>query len=251
MSHLLSLAAGSVLDLAPGAVPGCAADAGYPLCGVRLADPAREVAAVAAALASTGVGLLDVEVVRLGPGPLTDADRVLAAAAAELGARFLLTVSHDPDEAGTVAKVAELAALLAGTPTRVALEPMLFTALRTREDAERVAGAVAGTVVLLDPLHLYRAGTPLGAPTDPALVGYAQLTDTAATLAPSDLAHEARHERVPPGLGVLPLATFLAALPTGIPLSVEVQSDHLARGLDPTARARRLHAAAAAVSGPS
>lgn len=251
MSHVLSLAAGSVLDLGPAAVPGCAADAGYPLCGVRLADPVREVAGVAAALASTGVGLLDVEVVRLGPGPLTDGDRALARAAAELGARHLLTVSHDPDEAGTVAKVAELAALLAGTPTRVALEPMVFTALRTREDAERVAGAVPGTVVLLDPLHLYRAGTPLGAATDPALVRYAQLTDTAATPAPSDLAHEARHDRVPPGLGVLPLATFLAALPAGVPLSVEVQSDQLTRALDPVTRARRLYAAAVAVSGGS
>ena len=244
---VLSLAAGSVLDLAPAAVPRCAADAGYSLCGVRFADPAREAGAVAAALASSGVGLLDVEVVRLGPGPLTDADRALAAAAVELRARFLLTVSHDPDEAGTVAKVAELAALLAGAPTRVALEPMMFTALHTREDAERVARAVPGTAVLLDPLHLYRAGTPLGAPVDPVLVGYAQLTDIATPAAPADLAHEARHDRVAPGLGVLPLATFLAALPPDIPLSVEVQSDRLTRDLAPVARARRLHTAATAV----
>jgi len=247
VSFVLSLAAGSVLDVAPAAVPGCAADAGYPLCGVRLADPAREVGPVASALASTGVALLDVEVVRLGPGPLTDTHRALARAADELGARFLLTVSHDPDEAGTVAKVSELAELLAGSLTRVALEPMMFTALRTRDDAERVAKAVPGTAVLLDPLHLYRAGTPLGALVDPALVGYAQLTDTATTATPTDLAHEARHDRVPPGLGVLPLVTFLAALPPDLPLSVEVQSDHLTY-LTPVARARRLKSAATALT---
>lgn len=239
-----SLAAGTVLDLVPAGVPACAADAGFPLCGVRLADPAAEAAGVAARLRETGVGLLDVEVVRLGPGGLTDHHRALAAVAGELGARFLLTVSDDPDEAATIARVAELAALLEGAPTRVALEPMAFTALATRADAERVARAVPGTAVLLDPVHLYRAGTALDVPAVPELTGYGQLSDVASLVAPADLAHEARHGRVPPGEGVLPLAAFVAGLPGNVPLSVEVQSDRLCAALDPVARARAVLAAA-------
>ncbi|MFC4945041.1 sugar phosphate isomerase/epimerase family protein [Pseudonocardia sp. GCM10023141] len=241
---MLSLAAGTVLDLAPDAVVACAAEAGYPLCGVRLGRPRAEAAGVAAALRATGVGLLDVEVVRLLPGPLSDAHRELAGTAATLGARFLLTVSQNPDEAETIDRVAELAALLAGSRTRIALEPMAFTALRTRADAERVARCVPGTTVLLDPLHLYRAGTPLDVAADPALTGYAQLTDVGSSAPPSDLAHEARHDRMPPGEGVLALAGFVAALPPDVPLSVEVQSDRLAAELDPLARARHVRAAA-------
>lgn len=241
---MLSLSAGTVLDLAPDAVVACAAEAGYPLCGVRLARPRAEASGVAAALRATGVGLLDVEVVRLVPGPLSDVHRELAVTAATLGARFLLTVSQNPDEAETIDRVAELAALLAGSGTRVALEPMVFTALRTRADAERVARRVPGTTVLLDPLHLYRAGTPLDVPADPALTGYAQLTDVASSAPPSDLAHEARHDRVPPGAGVLALADFLAGLSPEVPLAVEVQSDRLTAELDPRARARHVRDAA-------
>ncbi|MBW0115053.1 hypothetical protein [Pseudonocardia abyssalis] len=244
---MLSLSAGTVLDLAPGDVVECAAAAGFPLAGVRLADPCTQAAAVAGALGRTGVDLLDVEVVRLAPGPLTDAQRALADTAASLGARFLLTVSDDADESATAAKLAELDALL-GDGTRVALECMAFTAVRSRAAAERIARAAPGVTVLLDPLHLHRAGDRLDEPADPALTGYAQLTDVADPgRVPPDPAHEARHERVPPGHGGLPLAVFVAGLPVGTPLAVEVQSDALAADLAPRDRAVLVRTAAEAV----
>lgn len=235
----LSLAAGTVLDLRPDAVVHCAADAGYPLTGVRLADPLAQAGPVAAALRSTGLGLLDVEVVRLSPGPLTGAQLRLADTAAELGARYLLVVSRDPDEAATAAKLAALVERLAGGPTRVALEFMIFTQVRTLADAVRIATAVPGLTVLMDPLHLHRAGDPLDASgaVDPRLIGYAQLCDIAEPTAPAEPAHEARRGREPPGHGILALARFVAGLPPGCPLSVEVQSDRLNAELDPTARA--------------
>jgi sugar phosphate isomerase/epimerase len=209
----LSLSAGSVLEAGPAEVVALAAASGYDLVGVRLADPGAQRAGVAAALADHPVGLLDVEVVRLGADPLTDHDRALADVAGELGARFLLTVSDQPDEEITIARAAELAALLRGSPARVALEPMRFTGVRDRDAAERIARA-AGVTVLLDPLHLHRAGDDLAWPADPALTGYAQLTDLAdPASAPSDLADEARHHRVPPGYGRLDLDAFVAGLP--------------------------------------
>nr|WP_246325780.1 TIM barrel protein [Actinomycetospora corticicola] len=235
------MSAGSVLDLAPHDVVECAADAGYGWAGVRLSNPRREAPAVGTALARTGLGLLDVEVVRLAAGPLSDDHRALADAAATLGARFLLTVVDHDDEALAVEQVAALVEHLRGTGTRVALESMAFTGLRRRADAERVARA-AGAQVLLDPLHLHRAGDDLGAPADPDVVGYAQLTDAADPPSGADLAHEARHLRLPPGEGGLDLARFLGALPADLPLAVEVQSDELL-DTEPRERAAALRAA--------
>lgn len=247
---LLSLAAGSVLELAPDGVVRCAAEAGFPLTGVRFADPRAQAPSVADAVRRTGVRLLDVEVARLGPEGLTNAHRRLADAAAVLDAMFLLTVSEDPDEARTTASVAALAEALAGSPTRVALEPMAFTAVRSRAAAERIARAVPDTVVLPDALHLHRMGERLDTPWPADLVGYAQLTDVDAAAHPGgaeQLVREARHERVPPGEGGLELAAFVAALPAGVPLAVEVQSDALAAELAPPARAVLLRKAALAV----
>ena len=245
--HPLSLSAGCVLDLDPAEVVACAAASGFDLAGVRLADPPGQRDAVALALARDGIGLLDVEVVRLGAGPLGEHDRTLAEVAADLGARFLLTVSDEPDEDVTATRVAELAALLEGSPTRVALEPMRFTGVRTRAAAERIARAT-GVTVLLDPLHLHRAGDDLARPADPALTGYAQLTDLAdPDGTPPDLAREARHDRVPPGHGGLDLRGFVAGLPPGVPLAVEVQSDRLAATTAPLERAVMLRLAAETV----
>ncbi|GAA4938281.1 sugar phosphate isomerase/epimerase [Actinomycetospora succinea] len=245
--HALSLSAGCVLDLEPAETVGIAAASGYDLVGVRLANPRAQRDAVARALADHPVGLLDVEVVRLGADPLTDHDRALAETAADLGARFLLTVSDEPDEDVTTARVAELVDLLRGAPTRVALEPMRFTGVRTREAAERVARA-AGATVLLDPLHLHRTGDDPARPADRALTGYAQLTDLADPgTTPPDLAHEARHDRVPPGHGGLDLGAFVAGLPPAVPLAVEVQSDRLRATTAPLERALMLRLAAETV----
>lgn len=249
-AHPLSLSAGCVLDLAPAETVACAAEAGFTMVGVRLADPRADAPGVAAQLAATGLELLDVEVVRVGPGPLTDAHRALADAAAELGARFLLTVAddpggHDPGLVATSTRIAELADRLHGAGTRVALEPMRFTAVRTRAAAEQIARGVGDVVVLPDPLHLHRAGEDLAAPADPALTGYAQLSDVAEPAsAPVDLSREARHHRVPPGQGGLDLTGFVDALPDGVPLAVEVQSDELRRSTPPVARALLLRRAA-------
>lgn len=62
--------------------------------------------------------------------------------------------------------------------------------------------------------------------------------------ASGDLVDEARHHRRPPGEGELPLAELLAVLPADVTLSVEVQSEDLARRYPPTERARHLLRAA-------
>ena len=248
----LSLAPASVADLSAAEVVECAAAAGFSQVGVRPTDVVSDVPAVAEALRRTGVELLEFEYVRIVPGPLADEQLRTVDAAAALGARFLLVVSDDPDRGATAAKLAALVERLAGAATTLALEFMAFTQVRRLADAVAIARQVPGVTVLPDPLHLVRTGDAVDelAATDPGLIGYAQLCDAPAVPAATDpaaLAEEARHRRLPPGHGSLPLVGFLAALPDGVPVSVEVQSDQLREQLAPIERARLLRKAAEAL----
>jgi len=248
----LSLAPATVLELDPSAAVRCAADAGFPLAGARLSNPLQQARTLTSALRGTGVGLLDIEFLRLSRGPLTDDQRRLAVASGDLGARYLLVIGDDPDDAALQGKLADLVDLLAGSPTRLALEPVPYTAVPRLVDAVRLATGIPGVTVLMDPVHLHRAGDPLDGPAtvDPSLVGYAQLSDVLDAGVPGDragLAHEALQLRVPPGHGNLALPTFVAALPAGCPLSVNVQSARLSAELRPAARAALAREAAEAV----
>jgi sugar phosphate isomerase/epimerase len=243
---MISLAAGTVLDAPPAAVLTAAAQAGYDAAGLRI-DPASTTVAAAGALrrqaADLGLTLLDLEVVRLRPDrPFDDHLRLLELAHV-LGARFLLTVSEHPAHADTVADLARLAAAAKGAPTRIALEFMRFTEVRTLAAALATldeAGADEA-VVLVDALHLHRGGEDPEVLVGVDRIGYLQLCD--APDDSDDLADEARHHRLAPGAGELPLGHILAHAPAGLPLSVEVQSDDLLARYPPAERAARLLAA--------
>ncbi|MHB1808016.1 MAG: sugar phosphate isomerase/epimerase family protein [Solirubrobacteraceae bacterium] len=238
----VALAALTVLDAPPPEIVECAAEAGFDLVTLRIADatatepnplasdtPLRR--ATLARLGELRIGVLDVEVLRLsGDTDLSTLDPTLQSAA-QLGARNLLVIAAERDEQRLVERFGEVCEQAAAFGLRAALEFMAFTACRTLEDACRIvqrAGHPAGAV-LVDPLHLARSG---GTPADvrhaveahPSLFPYAQLCD--APLAPSggsrrELYLEAVADRLAPGDGGLPLRQLLAALPPTIPLSVE------------------------------
>ena len=248
---MISLAAGTVLDAGPAQTLRAAAGAGYAAAGLRL-DPAVTTVAEATALRrladDLGLALLDLEVVRLRPDRTLDDHRRLLELAVVLGARFLLAVSELDDRAETTAELAELTAAARGSGTRVVLEFMRFTQVTSLREALSVAASIGdaddGPAVLVDALHLHRGGeTAADLDAAPAgRIGYLQLCDGPAT-APADLADladEARHHRLAPGTGELPLRDLLAHAPAGLPLSVEVQSDRLAAAHDPAERARLL-----------
>jgi sugar phosphate isomerase/epimerase len=60
------------------------------------------------------------------------------------------------------------------------------------------------------------------AAVDPALIGYVQLCDVPWISSSASYADEARHERLPPGEGELPLLEFVSVLPRDAVVGLEV-----------------------------
>ncbi len=244
----LVLAAGSALDSdAPGLLRAAGA-AGFDGCGLRLSgEHGDRPEAIAAAAQAAGIAVHDAEVHRI-TADRTDPEPLLAAAALA-GAAALLVVSDLADRDATTAAVADLVARADRHGLTVGLEYMAWTDPSTPADTMAVA-ARTGCVVVVDVLHHIRVG---GGPAELAEVvasghfGWLQLCDALLT-PPPDLLDEARHRRLPPGHGQLPLRQLLDVVPDDAVISVEVQSDALL-ALDVDTRARLLAAAARAVLG--
>jgi sugar phosphate isomerase/epimerase len=251
---LMSLAAGCVLDTRDVDTVRVAAEAGCPATGIWVAnevgdwDDAR-ARATRRALDDRGLVALDIELVRIVPGPFRDRWRRLVDIGAAIGARNLLVLVDDPDPASATATFAELCEHCAAAGMRACLEFMGFTAVRSLGEALAVVNGAAhpAGAVLLDNLHLARTGgTPADvAALDPALLPYAQWCDAPAG-PPGDgsvdaLRAEALDGRSCPGEGGLPAGAFVRALPPETPLALEVRSAaYVARHPDPVDRARAI-----------
>jgi sugar phosphate isomerase/epimerase len=78
--------------------------------------------------------------------------------------------------------------------------------------------------LLLDAMHVFRTGASAAeiAALDPNMIGYVQLCDVPLISRFPDYSEEARHYRLAPGQGELPLLDFLAAIPTSCIVGLEV-----------------------------
>jgi sugar phosphate isomerase/epimerase len=245
----LSLASRTLPEAAPAEMVSAAAAAGFDAAGLWVAPEQWDAAttrSVRERLADTGLRVLDVEVMILGPDVPDAALARIVEIGVELNARYALAIGTDPDLARTADRFGRLCERAAAGGLRVGLEFMRFSEVRTLADAlqvVRAAGHPAGGV-LIDMLHLLRSG---GRPDDlagidPDLLAYSQLCDAPA--APPDaslgqLVNEALVGRVLPGDGALPIAAILARLPAGRPLSCEIMSAALQeRFPDPVSRAK-------------
>lgn len=243
----LILAAGSMLDVPAAALLDVAARTGFDGVGLRVSGEHGDGDLGALRSRATALGLVvhDAEVLRIGDGS-TDPDEIVERSVA-VGASALLIVSDVPDRGATVTALGELTRRARERDLRVALEYMAWTTPSSPLDAMAMAMEV-GCVLVVDLLHHVRVGAgraELDAIVDAGVLGWVQLCD-APDGRPADLLHEARHGRLPPGHGALPLRELLEAVPTGTAMSVEVQSDDLRR-LPPVERARLLHDAARAL----
>ena len=247
----LSLAAGVLPEFEPPEVVSAAAAAGFGLVGVWF-DPETWSAArareVRRRLDGTGVGALDMEPVFV--TPKGDRGFELIDAAAEVGARNVLTVSRGLEPARFAERFAALCDQAAPAGISVVVEPTLLYSVATLAEAAEVV-ALAGRpngAILADNLHLDRAGgnaiEVLGL-LDPALLPYAQICD--GPTRPADpsrggLVSDARDGRRLLGDGGLPVREFLAVLPVDIPLSLEIRSRELReRYPDPAQRAAAVY----------
>jgi sugar phosphate isomerase/epimerase len=237
-----------------------ASAAGFVAAGLRIQSPthvsgaqnavgnAALVRDIRSALAATGVQAMDAEVATLSAGIEPQAYRPMVETAAELGFQFIQVVCEDFDLDRATDRLAAFADLAATFRLRLALEFMRFRSVATLDAAVAMIERTKrpNVCLLLDALHLARSGGNPAAIRDvPApLVAIAQLCDGAAQApALDELAKEARTDRLYPGKGALPLAAFLDALPSDIPLSIEVPHRSHARL---SARERALRSASAA-----
>lgn len=255
----LSIAHMGMLELAPPAVVECAATAGFAHVNLRIAA-AREnetpfpmspgspmLRETISRMDDTGVAVHDVEVIRIAPDTrASDNDQFFDTAAA-LGARRIIAISVDDDASRATASLAALCDRAAPLKLSIDLEFMVFTAVKSLEAATSIvtASAAPNAGVLVDTLHLHRSGGSAAhlAAIPPHLLRFVQICD-APLMAPDNLVHEARHARLLPGEGELPLADILRALPADIQIGIEVPLDG-ARGLLPALRRAELTRSAA------
>src|SRR5215510_933436 len=265
----ISLAHLTVLDTTPPELVTVADAAGFKTIGIRLAaTPSVGVPPydmlhdgpllreTERRLADTGVTVLDTEFLRFEPEhPVGIPDGFLEVSA-RLGARNVLVMSAEPDEARTIERFCELCERAAAYGLHVCLEFAIYTGVRTLAHAAQVVARSKrpNASVLVDALHFSRSG---GLPAhiaqvDPALLRYAQICDATADMpGPSDtpaLIREARTGRLLPGEGALPLAELVAALPDAVPLAVEAPCRATA-DLPAIERARRAHRSLSALVG--
>ncbi len=211
-------------------------------------------------LDDTGLVVLDVEIIRLtGETRPTDAIPLLEVGA-RLGARFLNVFGDDADLTRAHDTFAELVELSRPYGIRPAVEATTYTGIRRIQDAAAVSAGTGGGLII-DPLHLHRAGgTPADVhDLDPAVLTYVQMCDATLDapqglpgpdrlprnqpLPTTDLQLEARAMRLLPGYGELPLTDILAALPPGLSVSVEVPNLSLLDQVGPQAFAAQAYRA--------
>jgi sugar phosphate isomerase/epimerase len=218
-----------------------AAATGYGFVGLRLwpnAPGAPQQAMLAdaallretlAACRDTGVGVFDLEIVRIGEGFDPQLYLPLFEAGAALGARAVLVAGDDTDRARLAASYARLCEQMAPFGLTADLEFMPWTAVPDARSAlalVEAAGQPANAGILVDALHFGRSHTTLDdiRAIPRRLLHYAQICDAEAgtRFNTEQLLHTARCERLMPGEGNIDLFGLFAALPPDLPVSVEM-----------------------------
>ena len=240
MPASFSLAHLTVLGLAPPDVVRVAARAGYDTVGLRLiavtdATPgyplmndAAMMRATQAAMAETGVGVLDIEFVKIEPRIDVAALEPFLAVGAALGARHVITAPYDPEFGRLADRLAAIADLAARYRLRVVLEFFPWTVVPDLGAAKAIVEATGrdDIGILVDTLHFDRSRSTLeqlaGVPA--ARLPFVHVCDapTQAHYTTEELLHAGRAERLPPGEGAIDIKAILAHMPRGIPIALEV-----------------------------
>ena len=195
-------------------------------------------------LAATGLGVLDVELVRLEPDVDPQRYEPFLETAGELGARAVIAQLPDPDRHRAADRYARLCDLAAPYGLAVALEFVSWTETPDLPSAAAVVAAAhrPNGGLLVDILHFARSGSRLAdlAALPSNWFHFIHLCD-APLASPSSVEgviHAARQQRLFPGDGELPIVDIVGSLPE-IPCSLEIPNTMLMQEFGPVEFARR------------
>jgi sugar phosphate isomerase/epimerase len=240
MSTQFSLAHLTMLGVPPPQLVETAARAGYQFVSLRpipvgapneplypLATDRALLASTKAAMAATGVGLLDIEVARIIKEVTPRSYLFALEAAAELGGRHVLSSAWCDDRPYILEFFSELCDLAQPFGLTVDLEFVTWSGVRTLDEAVEVVREArrpnAGIVV--DTLHFDRCHAELeklsSLPRD--WFHFAQISDAPASYSTEreELIRIGRAERLYLGEGGIDVASILGRLPQ-VPLSIEI-----------------------------
>ena len=249
MTHILSLAAGTLPEFDPATMVRAAGEAGFSHCGFTIDPENWDRQAhnnTKSEIAAHGLEILDVEVVWIPEGgQLGDNHRLIIDAGMELGAANVLVVSSEPDANKTADALHQLCEWAEPGQMRVALEFLMITAVQSLEQASNIVRLAdhAAAALLVDSLHFQRAGhqpSELKSIED-ELLPYTQLCDGNLECGEEfdQYLEDAIDLRSVPGEGELPVAEIVGVLPADIAISLEIRSkSYRERFPDPIARAK-------------
>lgn len=259
----------TMLDVSPPELVTIAGETGFDSVSLRVAaaSPGEEPWPMVAGspmledtvrrLDDTGVRVLAVEVVRIGPDTQREDYEEVLEAGASLGARYLTVNSDDPEIERASERFAALVDDARSYGLRPLVEPITYTRVSSLEEAAYIAEHSDGGGILLDSLHFQRFGGRLEQlrSLDSNLLSYVQLCDgplaqpdglprpkelpRGQSTDGTDLQLESRAMRMLPGEGELPLMDFIAALPADLPVSLEAPVLALRETLTPVDFVRR------------
>jgi sugar phosphate isomerase/epimerase len=260
-----SLAALTVLDLAPPGMIELAARCGYEKVGFRLlpatpggmayrlTEDAPLMRETLRRLQSTGVTVADLEVVAFRPETDVASFTPFFEAGARLGAKHILVAAYDPDLSRFLDRYRQFCEAAAAHGLTSDLEFMPWTSVPDLKTAMRIVAEIdhPAAGILVDALHFDRSRSALAdLRTIPVeRLHYWQICDGPAERPSTteQLIHAAREERMFPGEGGIDLVGLTMAMPDSLTISIEVPTVQLAKTVDAETRARRALAAGRAV----
>jgi sugar phosphate isomerase/epimerase len=182
-----------------------------------------------ASMQNAGVGIFDIEVIRMGHHFDATAWLPLMEAGAALKARGVLVVGDDPDPARLAQSFGRLCELARPFALTIDLEFLPWTQVRDANGALAIvdaAGRPSNAGVLVDALHMARSTSTLAdiAALPASCVHYAQMCDGpgSGTFTHEQMLYTAVFERLLPGEGGIDLRGIFQALPPGLPVSLEI-----------------------------
>ena len=199
---------------------------------------------IKAAIADTGVQVLDVELARIIETPAPDSYRPALETAAELGARHVLSSVWMRDRHQVIARFARLCEVAEPLGLTVNLEFVSSTEWNTLEGALDVVTSSGrdNVGIMIDTLHFHRSRIPIEQ-LDRVPAAWAHFAhvcddrpDVPATI--EEARRTMREERLYPGEGAVDIAGIVGRLPPSVICAIELPHRERLRELGPDRFAR-------------